>query len=160
MYELIELIKKFFGLTGKLNPIRNTFYFTPQLFYKRTDENFIKIGIYNDEDVFEMHYYLEIDLYKTNLISLVYEFKSSKSVQDFFKSKNIDIDKKEIHELIDYRHVKIGKIINFIFKTNNSSNFPEQNKIKTNINLSNIHKEKISFEQHNNNDNGNNNQFK
>lgn len=98
MYELLEQIKNFFRLYGKLNPIKNTFYFTPQLFYK--GQNYIKIGFLNNEDVFEMQYYIKLDLCQTNLLSLVYELKAAKSAQDFFKSKNIDIDKKEVHELI------------------------------------------------------------
>ena len=68
IYGLIEQIKNFFGLEGKLNPIKNTFYFTPQLFLVGKD--YIKIGILNDEDVFKMHYYLKVDLYKTNFISM------------------------------------------------------------------------------------------
>jgi hypothetical protein len=98
MYELLEQIKNFFRLYGKLNPIKNTFYFTPQLFCK--GQNYIKIGFLNNEDVFEMQYYIKLDLCQTNLLSLVYELKAAKSAQDFFKSKNIDIDKKEVHELI------------------------------------------------------------
>ena len=69
MYGLIEKIKNFFGLEGKLNPIKQTFYFTPQLYYVGKD--YIKIGVLNDEDVFDMHYYLKVDLYKTNFISMV-----------------------------------------------------------------------------------------
>jgi ubiquitin C-terminal hydrolase len=136
MYGLVEQIKNFFGLEGKLNPIPNTFYFTPQLFYKGKD--YIKIGILNDEDVFEMHYYIKLDLYQTNLLSMVHELKGSKSAHEFFKSKKIDIDSEEIHELTDYRRYKIGKIINFIFKE--QSKFPtEITKSKrtenTNINI-------------------------
>ena len=85
--------------------------------------------------------------------------RGSKSVQDFFKSKKIDIDKKEIHKLTDSLNSKIGKIINFKFQTNNSSNFPEQIEVKTNIKISNIPKEKIHFEQKNNNNNENDNQL-
>ena len=136
MYGLVEQIKNFFGLEGKLNPIPNTFYFTPQLFYKGKD--YIKIGILNAEDVFEMHYYIKLDLYQTNLLSMVHELKGSKSAHEFFKSKKIDIDSEEIHELTDYRRYKIGKIINFIFKE--QSKFPtEITKSKrtenTNINI-------------------------
>ena len=121
MFELIEQIKIFFGLTGKLNRFQNDFFFTPQLFYKRKDKDFIKIGILNDEDVFEMHYHIKLDLYKTNLLSFVYELRGAKSVQDFFKSKNIDINKKDIQDLIDYRRIKIGKIFNFIFGSHSST---------------------------------------
>jgi len=121
MFELIEQIKNFFGLTGRLNRFQNDFFFTPQLFYKRKDKDFIKIGILNDEDVFEMHYHIKLDLYKANLLSFVYELRGAKSVQDFFKSKNIDINKKDIQDLIDYRSIKIGKIFNFIFGSHSST---------------------------------------
>jgi hypothetical protein len=69
---------------------------------------------------------------------MVHELKGSKSAHEFFKSKKIDIDSEEIHELTDYRRYKIGKIINFIFKE--QSKFPtEITKSKrtenTNINI-------------------------
>jgi len=118
MYELLEQIKNFFRLYGKLNPIKNTFYFTPQLFYK--GQNYIKIGFLNNEDVFEMQYYIKLDLCQTNLLSLVYELKAAKSAQDFFKSKNIDIDKKEVHELTYYRQ-KIGKVFRFKINVRSST---------------------------------------
>ena len=118
MYELLEQIKNFFRLYGKLNPVKNTFYFKPQLFYKGTD--YIKIGVLNNEDVFVMQYYIKLDLYQTNLLSLVYELKAAKSAQDFFKSKKIDIDKKEVHELTDYRR-KIGKVIRFKINVRSST---------------------------------------
>ena len=68
-----------------------------------------------------MHYYIKLNLYKTNLLSILREFNESKSTNDFFVTKRIDIDKKEVHELTDFRHTQIGTIINFIYERNTSS---------------------------------------
>ena len=133
MFELIGQIKNFFGLTGKLSQFQNTFFFTPQLFYKRKDSNFIKIGILNDKDVFEMHYHIKLDLYQTTLLSLVYELNGAKSVHDFFKSKKIDIDKKEIQDLTDYRRIIIGKIFNFKFGSHSHTEISKPKQPQNNI---------------------------
>ena len=70
IFEVTKKIKKQFGLTQKLNKIPNTFYFSPQLFYK--GEDYLKIGALTADGVFEIHYFITIDLYSSNISSFVF----------------------------------------------------------------------------------------
>ena len=98
IYKTLEQIKKYFTLTKRLDKIKYSFYFCPQLFYK--GKGVLRIGALNSEDVFETHYLIDIDLYNSVLFSVLYELNNSKTMKDFFQKKHIDIDKKEIKKLI------------------------------------------------------------
>ena len=137
--EATRKIKKQFGLTQKLNQISIELYFNPQLFYK--GDHFIKIGALNADGVFEIHYFITVDLYSSSLYSLLYDLKTSKTMEEFFKKKNIIIDSKEKHELTHYNQ-KQGQLINFIFNnskpksTTNGNIIYDKPKINTSINKS------------------------
>ena len=137
--EATKKIKKKFNLTGKLNRIPITLYFSPQLFYKGDD--FIKIGAVNADGVFEIHYFITVDLYSSMLLTLLYDLKSSKTMEEFFKKKNIKINTKEKFELFDYNK-KQGELINFKFNNSNPESTTDNNfiynkpKINTSINQS------------------------
>ena len=137
--EATKKIKKQFGLTGKLNRIPITLYFSPQLFYKGDD--FIKIGAVNADGVFEIHYFITVDLYSSTLSTLLYDLKISKTMEEFFKKKNIKIDTKEKFVLTDYNK-KQGELINFKFNNSNPGSTTDNNfiynkpKFNTSINQS------------------------
>ena len=67
---------------------KHPFYFKPQLFYTGKNPRFIKIGTLNNEDVFEMHYYISVDLTSSILTTLLYELRNSISVENFFKNRH------------------------------------------------------------------------
>ena len=124
----IQEIKKKYNLIYEVSSNKHPFYFKPQFFYTGKNPRFIKIGTLNNEDVFEMHYYISVDLTSSILTTLIYELRSSISVESFFKNRKIDIEKNTTHDLIDC-FGKHGKVINFKYK-------------KQDVNLNIIHNEK------------------
>ena len=146
----IQEIKKKYNLSYEVSSNKYPFYFKPQFFYTGKSRRFIKIGTLNSEGVFEMHYYISVDLYSSILTTLIYELRSSISVESFFKNRKIDIEKNTTHDLIDCFR-KQGKVINL--KYENQNNISE-------VNINNnqlINKVKIENENdekyHNNMDN-------
>jgi len=146
----IQEIKKKYNLSYEVSSNKHAFYFKPQLFYTRKNQRFIKIGTLNSEDVFEMHYYISVDLTSSILTTLLYELRNSISVENFFKNRHIDIDKSLTHDLIDCFR-KQGKVINF--KYENQNNISEvninNNQLINKVKIENENNEKY----HNNMDN-------
>ena len=95
------------------------FYFRPQLFYK--GKKFIKIGCLDKDYIFEIQYFITLDLTKANPSMIISELMNSSSVKNFFTKKNIKIDSKDVHDLIDY-NINNGKVINFLYKNQNNIN--------------------------------------
>ena len=114
--------------------LKYQFYFKPQLFYK--GKTFIKIGHFDKNFIFEIQYFIKMDLMKGNSYSIVSEIISSKSVEDYFIRKNISIDSKASHDLIDC-NIKVAEVINFSFKGQNNiiintNDIPSTNKLRSN----------------------------
>ena len=95
------------------------FYFRPQLFYK--GQKFIKIGSLDKDYIFEIQYFITLDLTKANPSMIISELMNSSSVKNFFTKKNIKIDSKDVHDLIDY-NINNGKVINFLYENQNNIN--------------------------------------
>ena len=130
--ETIKTIQKDFKLKRPVSQNKHSFYFKPQLFYKGKD--YIKIGELNENCYFELHYFINVDLYKCNFNNLLKEINNSNSIKEFFKRKNIDIDAIEMQDLIDYSKIQ-GKIYNFKYKNQNfiSNDFPVEQKLRSNV---------------------------
>ena len=146
----IQEIKKKYNLIYDVSSNKHPFYFKPQFFYTGKNPSFIKIGTLNNEDVFEMHYYISVDLTSSILTTLIYELRSSISVESFFKNRKIDIEKNTTHDLIDCFR-KQGKVINL--KYENQNNISEvninNNQLINKVKIENKNNEKY----HNNMDN-------
>ena len=107
---VIKTIKLNFGLTQKVSSNKHLFYYKPQLFYK--GPNFLKIGDLDYNDIFQIHYFISLDLTNSLLTNILFDLQKSESVEDYFKSKNIDINQKESHDLI-ICYQKRGTVVNF-----------------------------------------------
>ena len=140
IYHVIEEIKSYFNLTEKLNQIKFTFYFSPDFLYQGKDS--IKIGAIDDDNIFDMHYFIDVDLYKSNIFGVLNELTGCKTMKEYFDKRNINIDKKEIHELITSYGTKQGKLINFKFGNKNKNQGHGQ--MKTNDNNVNVQKNNIT----------------
>ena len=149
IYQVIKQIQNDYNLTKTRKLQIYEFYFKPQIFYK--GKNFIKIGIFNKDYIFEMHYYISFDLMSANLTMIISDIIKSKSIDKFFENKNIHIKEKDVHDLIEYGR-KIGKVINFIFQPQCSINkietkIPSYDKLRGN----NVKIKKIVIKNNNNN---------
>ena len=134
IYSTIKQIQPDFNLTKGRKVLKYQFYFKPQLFYK--GKTFIKIGHFDKNFIFEIQYFIKMDLMKGNSYSIVSEIISSKSVEDYFIRKNISIDSKASHDLIDC-NIKVAEVINFSFKGQNNiiintNDIPSTNKLRSN----------------------------
>ena len=129
--QTIKEIKNQFDLISNVSSNKHPFYYKPQLFYTGNKKyKFIKIGILNNEDVLEMHYYISLDLTSSMLQNLIFELRNSMSVEIFFKNRKIDIDKGTTHDLI-HCFSKQGTIINFKYENkNNNSNIIQNEKYR------------------------------
>lgn len=122
IYNIIPKIIEDFGFDSPLKQLKYIFYFKPELFY--ISENFskgkyIKIGALNEDFVFEIHYFILLDLYNSSLYPIVYDLNNSKSLKQFFVSKSINnIDEKPTHNLI-HNYSKHGTVTNFLYKGSN-----------------------------------------
>ena len=123
IFDVIKKIQIMYGLKWEYNEIllKKKFYFRPQLFYK--GDGCIRIGELNAYNIFETHYFIDFDLYKSEISSLLNELKNAKDMKDFFKKMNIDINSKEIHELKRFGNQTYGKLINFRFSRQNRTEY-------------------------------------
>ncbi len=150
----IRQIQNEFKLTQNANEPKYQFYFRPQLFYR--GKNFIKIGRLDKDFIFEIQYFITLELTKATSLMLVSDILRSQSVEEFFKIKNININSKEVHDLFDYS-TNYGKVINFIFKGQSSINkiekeIPYSSKLRSN----NVKIKKLTIKNPNTNQNYNN----
>ena len=134
IYSTIKQIQQDFNLTKGRKVLKYQFFFRPQLFYR--GKSFIKIGHFDKNFIFEIQYFIKMDLMKGNSYSIVSEIISSKSVEDYFIRKNISIDSKASHDLIDC-NIKVAEVINFSFKGQNNiiintNDIPSTNKLRSN----------------------------
>ena len=123
IFDVIKKIQIMYGLKWEYNKalLKKEFYFRPQLFYK--GDGCIRIGELNAYNIFETHYFIDFDLYKSEISSLLNELKNAKDMKDFFKKMNIDINSKEIHELKRFGNQTYGKLINFRFSRQNRTEY-------------------------------------
>ena len=119
IFSTIKQIQNDFNLTKNTKVTKYQFYFRPQLFYK--GQKFIKIGRLDKDYIFEIQYFITLDLTKANPSMIISELMNSSSVKNFFTKKNIKIDSKDVHDLIDY-NINNGKVINFLYKNQNNIN--------------------------------------
>ena len=108
IFNLIKKIQSHFKIKNDQNLITLSFFYNPVFIYKNTTFKYIEIGTLNQNDIFEGHYFIRIDLY--NSTNILNEIRFSKSLNDFFKKYNINKDIGEVQDLNNFS-VK-GKIIN------------------------------------------------
>ena len=113
IFIIIMKIQNDFNLTKNNRLLKYQFYFKPQIFYR--DRYFIKIGHLDKDNIFEIEYFIKLDLIRANSLMIVSEILSSQSIKDYFSKNNINIDSKASHDLFDHC-TKYGEVINFLFK--------------------------------------------
>ena len=132
---------KIFGLIKKLQSHYNLkkiipkdpyiFQFYPEIFYicknYQSKVDYIKILSLNDDNSFNLKYFITIDLYKKpiSLDNLIKMFIDSKDLKTFFKKFNIDDNKGR--QSLKYNYIAFGEVINFAIPEFNN----EINSIKT-----------------------------
>ena len=118
---LIKKIKNTYKLKNEPNSITFNFFYFPVFIYKNL--KYIEIGALNQNDIFEGHYFIKMNLYDSS-INILNEIRISKSLNDFFKKYKINKDEGEVQDLNDFS-IK-GKIINLklvnLNKNTHSSN--------------------------------------
>ena len=108
IFNLIKKIQSHFKIKIDQNLMTLSFFYNPVFIYKSTNFKYIEIGTLNQNDIFEGHYFIRMDLY--NSTNILNEIRFSKSLNDFFKKYNINKDIGEVQDLNNFS-VK-GKIIN------------------------------------------------
>ena len=139
-----NLIKKFkneYKLKNNFSDKKFNFSFYPQLYYGK---NFIEIGSFNIEEMFDSHYYIQF-LKESSIVHN--EILNSSSIEQYLKKNKINFDKSGIHEIKDFSN-KVGQII-INLKLISSNQSLNQKSSKPNIlNKSSNNNYKSSLENH------------